>query len=223
MHKKLLKEAFEKAKKEEGLIKKTHIAEFLSDYITENSGEPYGEKIIRIHYNNAIAITNEKVVLKQFAVICLCTYLGHDDFNGYKKKSEVKTRVPNRSFLAKHKIKALSIAILALLLIVFSALTINTQKWMVWENDRFTEVEFNTEKYRLNQLKLYKEDRILSFRKVTLHCDSIFFNANKSVRFWYGKNTNKEIDFFTALGLHPKTGKTLKPITPYMIKKYICN
>ena len=31
------------------------------------------------------------------------------------------------------------------------------------------------------------------------------------------------LQYFTALGLHPETGKTLKPITQYMIDKYICD
>ena len=43
-----------------------------------------------------------------------------------------------------------------------------------------------------------------------------------SERLWYGKNKNKELEYFTAFGKHPETGKTLKPITKYMIAKYIC-
>lgn len=39
---------------------------------------------------------------------------------------------------------------------------------------------------------------------------------------WYGKNNSGEIEYFTALDKHPKTGKTLKKITDYMIRKYIC-
>ncbi|WP_435682498.1 hypothetical protein [Nonlabens sp.] len=53
-------------------------------------------------------------------------------------------------------------------------------------------------------------------------CDTVFFKSDNSVRFWYGKNKKKEIEYFTDLGLHPETGKTLKPITGYMIEKYIC-
>jgi len=42
------------------------------------------------------------------------------------------------------------------------------------------------------------------------------------VKIWYGRNIKKELEFFTSLGLHPETGKTLDPITDYMIKKYAC-
>jgi hypothetical protein len=58
---------------------------------------------------------------------------------------------------------------------------------------------------------------------VTPNCEDEFFNEDGSVKLWYGKNKNKDLEYFTALGLHPETGKTLKPITQYMIDKYICN
>lgn len=37
---------------------------------------------------------------------------------------------------------------------------------------------------------------------------------------WYVKSNNK-VEFFTHYGIHPENGKTLKPITRYIIKKYI--
>jgi hypothetical protein len=95
---------------------------------------------------------------------------------------------------------------------------------MIWQEDHYVEVEFDTEKHKLNQLKLYKEDRINLFKKLTPICDTTkFFNEDGSVNIWYGKNRNKKLEYFTALGLHPETGKTLKPITQYMIDKYICD
>ncbi|WP_431135335.1 hypothetical protein [Psychroserpens mesophilus] len=97
-------------------------------------------------------------------------------------------------------------------------------RWMIWQEDHYIEVGFDTEKYKLNQLKLYKEERIKNFKKTTPICDTtIFFNEDGSVNIWYGKNRGKELEYFTALGLHPETGKTLKPITQYMIDKYICD
>ncbi len=49
------------------------------------------------------------------------------------------------------------------------------------------------------------------------------FKEDDSVRIWYGKNREGELEYFSSQGLHPQTGKTLKPITRYMIEKYICN
>jgi hypothetical protein len=53
-------------------------------------------------------------------------------------------------------------------------------------------------------------------------CETEFFDSNGEAKIWYGKNRKKELESFTAIGLHPETGKTLDPITVYMIRKYIC-
>lgn len=53
-------------------------------------------------------------------------------------------------------------------------------------------------------------------------CDLIFFDKSGNAQIWYGKNLKGELEIFTSLGLHPETGKTLKPISKYMIEKYIC-
>jgi len=94
---------------------------------------------------------------------------------------------------------------------------------MIWDSTGYKEVHFDKEKYSLNQLKLYDENSINNFHKITPSCDTVFFNQDTTVRLWYGKNTDGNLEYFTSLGLHPQTNKTLKPITPYMIKKYICN
>ena len=98
----------------------------------------------------------------------------------------------------------------------------NKTRWMVWQETEYIEVRFDTKKYAIDQLKLYKAERIKYFKKVNVDCNTAFFNPDGNVKIWYGKNDKKELEFFTALGLHPETGKTLKPITEYMIKKYVC-
>ena len=35
--------------------------------------------------------------------------------------------------------------------------------------------------------------------------------------------TMMDDEFFTSFGYHPETGDPLKPITEYMIRKYICD
>lgn len=94
---------------------------------------------------------------------------------------------------------------------------------MVWKDNHYIEVDFDIKAYELNKLKLYKEERIKYLYKINANCDTKYFNENGSVKVWYGKNKAKKIECFTALGLHPETGKTLKPITSYMIKKYLCD
>ncbi len=93
---------------------------------------------------------------------------------------------------------------------------------MVWEKSQYVEVKFDTKKYSLGQIKLYNEDRVKHFKKVDVDCNTEFFDSNEKVKIWYGKNKKKTLEYFSALGLHPETSKTLNPITPYMIRKYIC-
>lgn len=99
----------------------------------------------------------------------------------------------------------------------------NDTRWMIWQDDHYVEVAFNAENYNTNQLKLYKEDRFLHFREISVTCDTNFFSNDGGVKNWYGKSTDTALDYFTALGLHPETGKTLKPITQYMIDTHICD
>lgn len=221
MHSQLILDAFEKVKSKEGITVKTNIAKFLSDYIDENTESVFGERSLRIQHNKA----NEgnEILLKEYVADGLSMYLGFDNYNDYyrshnKGDFKLASKAINKNF--KTLIVGGVLAILIIVGVVF--LNSDSNRWMVWENDRYVEVKFDAKKYNLNQLKIYKSDRIENFRQVELNCDSDFFNEDGSVRYWYGKNKNKEINFFSSLGLHPLTGKTLKPITNYIINKYVC-
>ena len=125
----------------------------------------------------------------------------------------------------KKSLKKHQVLILVSLLIIFISVGffyINQQRWMVWNGDHYIEVELNIKKYGIDQLKPYKEERIKYFKKIEPTCDVKYFDESGKVNIWYGKNRKGELEIFTSLGLHPETGKTLKPITKYMIQKYFC-
>ncbi|WP_040281046.1 hypothetical protein [Psychroserpens damuponensis] len=198
--------------------------------------------------------TNEDINISHLKVLNgLCKYLGYINYEDYvlsQKKDDHKeeddityinedgesttvTKIKSKRLFAWfsnasafNKFLLLFISTITLVIIIFTiGIIIGEQtRWMVWQEDHYVEVDFDTEKYKVNQLKLYKEDRINLFKKVSTDCsETKFFNNDGSVNIWYGKNKNKELEYFTDLGLHPETGKTLKPITQYMINKYICN
>ena len=221
-HEKLLTEAFNKAKKEEGFTSKSHVTQFLSDYIQEDSGQPYGERILRIHHNKIIANKNETIELKQFAAESLINYLGYKTDNEFIKKETQTLKKINLNFYKKHRIKLLSVLVVFITILVVALFTFDNQRWMVWNKTHYTEVAFDLKKHDINQIKKYNETRIKYFEKINPDCNTVFFKDNNLENLWYGKNYNKTLDFFTSEGLHPQTGKTLKPITRYMIKKYIC-
>lgn len=58
-----------------------------------------------------------------------------------------------------------------------------------------------------------------SLKKLETHFIKTYFENGDPI-IWYAKNGD-EIELFNQPGLHPTTGKTLKPITPYIINKYL--
>lgn len=235
MHQLLIIETFKKVKEEEE--KRTGIrpsdtaaARLLSDYILENQNIPFGERRLADYYRMAKRKENGEVIVKDPRVVqAMCNYLGYESFADFKKANGIDEGGANEDnadkvgvikFLNHHRISLIvgSLIIIVMLSIYYA----NKQRWMVWENDRYIEVSFDPERYNLSQLKLYNESRIETFRKVTVNCKTEFFDTGGTVKIWYGKNAKKELEFFTSLGLHPETGKSLKPITDYMIEKYVC-
>lgn len=231
MHQLLIIKTFEKVKDEEekatGIIPSdTGAAKLFSDYIFENQKLSFGERRLADYYRMAKKPNSDKVIIKDPRVVqAMCHYLGYNNFSDFKKAHGILDINTNQGslliFFKKHRyLIIISITIIIIMLIIYS---VNKQRWMVWENDRYIEVRFNPEKYNLNQLKLYNEERVKKFRKIDANCDTDFFDESGKVKIWYGKNSRKELEFFTSLGLHPETGKTLNPITHYMINKYICS
>lgn len=238
VHNRLITESFEKAleqEEERGNINpsKSRLAIVLSNYIEENQDFQFGERRLRDYYNEALAET--QVEIKQPSVLNgLASFLGYSDYTdfvirlkGSKKdlsknepEPEVVYSLRITNFIKNHKI-SLAIAVISAVIIVF-LMASEQQRWMRWDGHNYVEVSFDTEKLKSGTLKVYKEDRIANFRLLEPECDTQFFNPDSSVRVWYYKNKNGNLEFFSNHGLHPKTGKTLKPITKYIIEKYIC-
>ena len=247
-HKALIILAFEKAGQNE-LIKgnkepsKTEKATALSVAVAEINRSIIGEKSLRIYYKKASSAEKEEdIKIPQLEVVeALLQYLGFKDYadfvqslGGGKQHRDVKEDriITEEKFMKPFSIKGWFLnnrkglifgfaGITALLVFLFINLK-EEQRWMVWQTDHYKEVDFDAELVGRGRLKRYREERVEEFKKVEPDCNTVFFNKDGSVKIWYGKNSASQLDFFTALGLHPQTGKTLKPITEYMIEKYIC-
>ena len=232
MHKEVIIQVFEKAKAE--LIKNSGVepsdakcAKYLSDIVSEINEFAYGERSLRDLYKEAIK--KDDIKIKQPQVVnALCNYLGYKNYQDLIIKNPYlsKTNLPKNFreqfifFLKNNKIVLFICGIT--IIIVFVIILINRQRWMIWKDDHYIEVSFDIKKYDLNQLKVFKKERIKYFKQVLPDCETNFFSKDGSVNLWYSKNVEGELEYFTALGLHPNTGKTLKPISDYMIDKYIC-
>ena len=238
MHNRLIKQSFEKAlqqEEERGNINpsKSRLASVLSDYIEEHLQFQFGERRLRDYYNEVLA--DSIVEIKQTAVLNgLSSFLGYNDYQDFvvrltkdkkvplplESEKEVAETLRIKTFIKSHKV-SLAIAMISALVILF-LMASKEQRWMKWDGNNYIEVSFDAEKLKSGALKIYKEDRVTSFVLIEPKCETQFFNDDGSVRVWYSKNKNGNLDFFSDYGLHPITGKTLKPITKYIIDKYIC-
>jgi hypothetical protein len=93
---------------------------------------------------------------------------------------------------------------------------------MKWEGDHYEAVDCKNEKVgigNLTSVAVLNED-LLSLKKIEVNTNSIFFKKGKPI-VWYGKSFEGNYEYFNQPGLHPETEKTLKPISEYIIKKYI--
>lgn len=93
--------------------------------------------------------------------------------------------------------------------------------YMVWTEDHF--VKYSEKEIRDNPdlpFEKIDENRFRNFKKI-IPCDTTTFFKNGMENVWYGKSLKgNDIECFTAPGLHPETGVTLKKITTYIIGEY---
>jgi hypothetical protein len=103
----------------------------------------------------------------------------------------------------------------------FGYLLMPKKECMQWQKDHYEAVVCDTKALEVADLysTLPLNKSMLDFRKIQVCDTTTFFKCNKPI-VWYSK-TKKKLDFFNAPGFHPENGKPLKPITQYMINKYI--
>ncbi len=231
MHKELILEAFKNG--EEILMKNgsnhpsiNSISEHIATFLTEDLKHSTNSRTLRNYYNKAL--DDEQINISRIETVNgLCKYLGFKDYKDFIKSKETVDQPTVEKENKKTGLKKIYlfgfITIAAVLITVLLFMSNNEPKFMIWKIDHYEEVGLDLNKYKLSDLKVYKQERIDNFRKIQPDCNYPFYNTDGSVRIWYGKNDKKDYEFFTDLGLHPRTGKTLKPITNYIIDKYICD
>ncbi len=242
MHRDLLLKSFDKARKE--LMKEGYVApsdslcaKRLSDIVSETF--PYSEKSFRNYYKKALKAREDEVCISRPEVLnAMAVYLGKTDYkdflkaSDYKRVSKIDAEVndpldkknDSKTKSETNKIKFLYITVvvsLVLFLALFGYNYFTKQRWMEWQDTHYVETVFDAEKLKAGILKVYKEDRIENFKQIFPTSNTVFFNTEGEVMVWYSKNKDGTLDCFTSYGIHPKTGKHLKPITEYMIAKYI--
>ncbi len=240
MHKHLIIAAFEKAKihsKLEGITNpsKNRLSIILSVYVSEDFGFPFSSKRLRDYFTLAKSL-EDKIgdinISQQEVIKGLCQYLEYDSYQAFlesyntqtinKDEPITPTQNQNISFYFK-RYKTTIIGTITLLILVTYIIKTNQERWMKWNGETYEETNFEPDSLKNGVLLLFSEEQAGHFKKLPkCDCDTDFFNPDGSAKVWYSKNKDKTIDCFNHPGLHPETGKTLKPISTYMIKNYLC-
>jgi hypothetical protein len=92
---------------------------------------------------------------------------------------------------------------------------------MQWNTNHYEVVDCSTESSSFFDPRIPINNYRLGLKKMDSQTIKAYFENGEPV-IWYAKNGD-EIELFNQPGLHPTTGKTLKPITPYIINKYLSN
>jgi hypothetical protein len=94
---------------------------------------------------------------------------------------------------------------------------------MVWQKDHYAAVDCN-DRNSANSLGEFSEVKSLNeefgLKRIIPNSETQFFKNGKP-QVWYCKINNDSIEFFSNHGFHPENGKPLRPVTNYILKKYL--
>jgi hypothetical protein len=103
----------------------------------------------------------------------------------------------------------------------FQKLNYNSDKCMQWQENKYVIINCESENlYAVSSLPILALDKnIVNLKKINPYDFKPYFKYGNPT-LWYHK-MNGELEYFNCEGKHPVTGKQLKPITPYIVDKYL--
>jgi len=150
-------------------------------------------------------------------------------------EAEVNTQevigVPDEVSIQKQKKFPLQkIGIIGIIVVIIGiSFFLNIRNWttkecMVWKEDKYEAVDCSMTINSFAETTLPKDDKLIEeFRKMKVDSKTSFFDKKGNPKVWYIKNTNGTLEFFNQPGLQPETGKTLRPVSRYIIQEYVLN
>lgn len=151
----------------------------------------------------------------------LAKYVGYNSFEEYVKSRPKTENNPSNSPGDSTKKNQTSTILLWTLI---GALVISIS-WNFFGNKKTECMVWKEDHYELTECAGSQMEKPLNaktmerLKQITV-CDTVNFFENGKPIIWYDKN-NKVLTYFTSHGIHPENGKTLKPITPTIIGKYV--
>lgn len=144
--------------------------------------------------------------------------------NQETNKPSIKSHLSESSKNFKKKIAIGFLGVIGLTSIGYTAknMIAPDPQCMQWQKNHYEVVNCTNE----NQQGLLKQYDIIPFDenqskliKIEVSDTTTFFKNGNSL-YWYCK-VNGKPEFFNTHGVHPETGKALKPVTGYIVNKYI--
>jgi hypothetical protein len=215
MYKDVIIRAFEKAAQEIiGKSTKTQRSSYISNVLEENYRYFVNERTLRNLYDDARAAEqNIDIAVKTEHISQLCKFLGYQEYLDFEEANKIQ--VKQKRIYPSSKLWLPLFLILSLAL-WFSYNTIfSTASCMKWNDIRYEKTDCSG---RIEEIPYNKT--IFENMRALEACDTTTFFRNGKPIVWYDKS-NGEISFFSHYGLHPENGKTLKPISEYIINKYV--
>ncbi|WP_282111462.1 hypothetical protein [Maribacter stanieri] len=214
--KEIVEKVFQKAKNE----CPKHSRYALSNHIAETTS--ISAKTIERLYNKYIEKKGVVGEQNEHTINDLCKYLNFDTYADYVKQNKKdKISVDLNDGRIKKYWKMLAAVSLVLVVGLFLGLNEKSKitACMVWKVDHYEKADCAVS-YKEKIVPL-DEVRLNTFKKVEVDLTTDFFDeTTQKPLIWYHKSGNK-IEYFTAPGLHPLNGKTLKAITEHMVKEYV--
>lgn len=141
--------------------------------------------------------------------------IGFSDEASFKKQSNVSFK----------KIGIIGIvAVIIGISIFLNIKNYTTKDCMIWKGDKYEAIDCRETINGFVDVTLPKDEKLLrEFKKIKVDTKTSFFDKKGNPKIWYIKNPNGTLEFFNQPGLHPETGKTLRPISKYIIQEYVIN
>ncbi|MCR4032404.1 MULTISPECIES: hypothetical protein [Flavobacterium] len=114
---------------------------------------------------------------------------------------------------------AIGAVFLGLGLIIY--LVLPKKECIQWSGDHYEEVSCDLKIEGIgtfNSPEPYDE-RIINLRRIKV-CDTTVFFKNEKAIVWYAK-VGDSVEFFNTHGNHPENGRALRPVTQYILNKYL--
>lgn len=217
----IVKKVYLKAKKNCVSHKNNALANYVEDEVFKHHTKNISYRTVERAFDKYIDGKNVGSPIAE-SVDLFCKFLGYENYSEYINKNRERTLILT---------VAMAIILGTLLLIIYASPIGNDNnhtspfnQCMTWADSIYIKVSCTTKPYSQygTQIEPLDQMKLENFKKVKVNMATQFFTEETDKPLiWYYKNKDDKIEYYTAPGLHPINGETLRKITPYIIQAYV--